>query len=413
MQGAQSLSLRTVSSLSQISKTQWNALANPGWILENAACPIFQGGQASQDTAEFNPFVSYEFLSALEDSRCTGEETGWIPNHLLLEDGDQLLAAVPTYLKLHSQGEYVFDHAWAEAIYSAGGSYYPKVQCSVPFTPVTGPRLLIGPNIEQQEAISLLLRGLTGLCQHTGSSSVHFTFLPKAQWHALGDLGLLKRTDQQFHWQNAKYTSFEDFLKALSARKRKAIKKERKEALSAGIEVEWLTGPELTEAHWDAFYGFYIDTGHRKWGTPYLTREFFSLLSERMAASTLLIMAKREGRYIAGALNMIGSKTLYGRNWGCIEDHPCLHFEICYYQAIEFALSRGLQRVEAGAQGAHKLARGYLPSTTYSAHWIEHPGLRSAVEHYLDEERNMVERDKTVLEGHSPFKNCAPVDTSS
>lgn len=354
----------------------------------------------------YNPFISHAFLSALEESGSATRRAGWLPHHLLLEDSEGNLAGcMPLYLKSHSRGEYVFDHGWANAYENAGGSYYPKLQCSVPFTPATGRRLLapVGPGREAAE--DMLAGGAVELCKRLGVSSLHLTFLPERQWTRLGQIGFLQRTDQQFHWHNRGYDFFADFLGELSSRKRKMIRKEREKALETGIEIDWVTGSDLTEDHWDAFYAFYMDTGARKWGSPYLTREFFSLIGERMADDTLLVMARRDGRYIAGALNFIGSDALYGRNWGAVEHHPFLHFECCYYQAIDFAIERGLARVEAGAQGEHKLARGYLPSRTHSAHWIANASFREAVADYLSRERQHVDHDMAVLGEYAPFRH--------
>ncbi|WP_412033251.1 GNAT family N-acetyltransferase [Nitratireductor aquimarinus] len=355
--------------------------------------------------APYNPFVSHAFLSSLEESGCAVRESGWLGQHLFLrsEDG-ALLGAVPCYLKSHSQGEYVFDHGWADAFERAGGHYYPKLQVSVPFTPATGPRLLVRDGIAPDAVRHALAEGLKTLTDKLGVSSVHVTFARDEDIAALDDAGFLLRTDQQFHFFNRGYENYDDFLGTLASRKRKALKKERRTALENGIEIEWLTGAGLTEAVWDDFFAFYLDTGSRKWGRPYLNRRFFSLIGERMADDILLVMARREGRYIAGAINFIGSDTLFGRNWGCIEHHPFLHFEVCYHQAIEFAIARGLSTVEAGAQGQHKLARGYEPVTTRSAHYIPHPGLRRAVAQYLELERRDVAEINRVLETHTPFR---------
>jgi len=363
-------------------------------------------GTGSGDDEPFNPFVSHAFLSALEDSGCVGAKTGWAPLHVLVEDeAETILGAAPCYLKSHSQGEYVFDHSWADAYSRAGGRYYPKLQVSVPFTPATGPRLLVPNGPQAAETRSYLIAGLRALRDQTGASSIHATFLQQDDLEAFTSDEFLLRNDQQFHWFNEGYSSFDDFLAALASRKRKAIRRERRDALSPGITVEWVTGKDITEAHWDAFFAFYMDTGSRKWGRPYLNRLFFSLIGERMADRVLLVMAKRDGRYIAGAVNFIGDKRLYGRNWGCIEDHPFLHFEVCYYQAIAFAIERGLDRVEAGAQGEHKLARGYRPVLTSSAHDIADPGLRRAVQAYLDQERLYVSEAAEELEDATPFKH--------
>ncbi|WP_394855514.1 GNAT family N-acetyltransferase [Nitratireductor aquimarinus] len=355
--------------------------------------------------APYNPFVSHAFLSSLEESGCAVRESGWLGQHLFLRSEEGvLLGAVPCYLKSHSQGEYVFDHGWADAFERAGGHYYPKLQVSVPFTPATGPRLLVRDGIAPDAVRHALAEGLKTLTDKLGVSSVHVTFARDEDIAALDDAGFLLRTDQQFHFFNRGYENYDDFLGTLASRKRKALKKERRTALENGIEIEWLTGAGLTEAVWDDFFAFYLDTGSRKWGRPYLNRRFFSLIGERMADDILLVMARREGRYIAGAINFIGSDTLFGRNWGCIEHHPFLHFEVCYHQAIEFAIARGLSTVEAGAQGQHKLARGYEPVTTRSAHYIPHPGLRRAVAQYLELERRDVAEINRVLETHTPFR---------
>ncbi len=378
--------IRILPSLSEIAPAQWDACA-------------------AGDQPRPEPFVSHAFLSALEEAGCVRARTGWQPQHLVLDGPDGTPAGVvPAYLKSHSRGEYVFDQGWAEAYERAGGAYYPKLQVSVPFTPVSGRRLLVRPDVGVPNATEVLGTGLVQLAKLRRASSVHVTFATETEWQGLADLGFLKRTDQQFHWINEGYASFDDFLEALASRKRKAIRKERREALAPGIEIEWLTGAQITEAAWDAFFVFYMDTGARKWGQPYLNRKFFSLLGERMAHQVFLVMAKREGRYIAGALNLIGADTLYGRYWGCTEQHPFLHFEICYHQAVDFAIAHGLKVVEAGAQGEHKLARGYLPRTTYSAHWIADAGLRSAVKHYLDREREHVAQANEDLTALGPFR---------
>ena len=358
----------------------------------------------------YNPFVSHSFLSSLEDSGCATPETGWMAQHLVLSrikdrEEPKICGVTPCYLKNHSQGEYVFDHGWADAFERAGGQYYPKLQCSIPFTPATGRRLLVNPDEFKTENRQLLANSLKQLCDQIQVSSAHLTFLPKDEWETLKAQGYLCRMDQQFHWQNNGFDSFDDFLGSLNSRKRKAIRKERRAALADnGIIIEWITGGELTETVWDSFFEFYLDTGSRKWGRPYLNRKFYSLIGERMADDIVMIMAKREGRYVAGAINFIGGDTLYGRHWGCIEDHPFLHFEICYYQAIEWAIAHKKQTVEAGAQGEHKLARGYLPQITYSAHYIANPGFRDAIEDYLMRERRAVEHENQILAEHSPFK---------
>ena len=357
----------------------------------------------------YNPFVRHKFLAALETSGSVSEATGWQPFHLNVAQDQQTIGVVPMYLKNHSQGEYVFDYAWAEAWHRAGGQYYPKLQVSVPFTPATGPRLLCDEN--HPEHTQLLLRACQQVATQAKVSSLHMTFMTEAQWQVAGTQGLLRRLDQQFHWHNPGYASFDDFLAALASKKRKNLRRERREALSNGIEIEWVTGAELSEAHWDAFYAFYLDTGQRKWGSPYLNRAFFSQIQRTMPEDILLIMAKRQGRYIAGALNFIGVDTLFGRNWGCVEDHRFLHFEVCYYQAIDFAIARGLKKVEAGAQGSHKVARGYLPQATHSAHWIADPGFRDAVARFVAEERDYVSQDMAYIDEHSPFN--ADVDVQA
>ncbi|RWC92095.1 MAG: GNAT family N-acetyltransferase [Mesorhizobium sp.] len=365
----------------------------------------FAGTTRGDAGAGYNPLVSFAFLSALEDSGCAVRSTGWQGHHLRLETArGRLLGAVPCYLKSHSQGEYVFDHGWSDAFERAGGRYYPKLQSAVPFTPVTGPRLLVGKGEDQDAVKAGLAAGLKMVTDKLGVSSAHVTFAQESDVATLEAAGFLHRTDQQFHFFNEGFSTYDDFLATLASRKRKAMKKERREALADGITIDWLTGKDLTEKAWDDFYAFYMDTGSRKWGRPYLNRQFFSLIGERMADDILLVMARRNGRYIAGAINFIGSDALYGRNWGCIEDHPYLHFEVCYHQAIEFAIERKLKVVEAGAQGEHKLARGYRPVTMHSAHYIAHPGLRKAVADYLGRERREVERMGEYLEEHTPFR---------
>ena len=353
-----------------------------------------------------DPFVSYDFLNALEESGCAVERTGWAPHHLSVQDENgQVAAVMPLYLKSHSQGEYVFDHSWADAYERAGGAYYPKLQCSAPFSPVTGPRLIVRPDIDIDDGRNALLGGALTLCDRLKASSLHVTFPKADEWDWMGERGLLRRQDQQYHWFNNGYATFDDFLAALSSNRRKTIRRERRDA-QAGLEIVALTGDQLTEDHWDAFFGFYMDTGGRKWGRPYLNREFYSLLGERMANKVLLIMARRPGGpWIAGALNLIGDDCLYGRHWGCSEDVPFLHFELCYYQAIEHGVRLGLARVEAGAQGQHKIARGYLPSPVYSAHWIADPALREPVARYLEREREAVSAEiEALTEEYSPFK---------
>ena len=352
-----------------------------------------------------NPFVAYDFLDALEESNCAVERTGWGPRHLsALDEAGRIAAVMPLYLKSHSQGEYVFDHSWADAYERAGGAYYPKLLCASPFSPVTGPRLLVRPGVDVDAARRVLLGGALMVCERYGASSLHVTFACEEDWRFLGAQGLLQRQNQQYHWRNAGYATFDDFLSALSSGRRKTIRRERRDA-QANVEIVALTGAEITDDHWDAFFAFYMDTGSRKWGRPYLSRPFFSILGERMADKVLLLMARRDGRWIAGALNLIGGDCLYGRNWGCLEDVPFLHFELCYYQAIEHAIRLGLPRVEAGAQGEHKIARGYLPAPVYSAHWIADPALRGPVAQFVEREREAVQGEMQYLEDeYSPFK---------
>jgi predicted N-acyltransferase len=352
-----------------------------------------------------NPFIRFDFLDSLEEAGCAVERTGWGPRHLSVEDErGQVAAAMPLYLKAHSQGEYIFDHAWADAYERAGGRYYPKLLSATPFTPATGPRFLIRADVDPDAARAVLLAGALAVCDKFGASSLHVNFPTGEEWAWMGGQGLALREGQQFHWNNRGYADFEDFLAALSSGRRKTIRRERRDA-QADVEILRLTGADLTEKHWDAFYAFYTDTGARKWGQPYLNRRFFTLLNARMAERVLLIMARREGRWIAGALNLIGDDCLFGRNWGCLEDVPFLHFELCYYQAIEWAIERGLARVEAGAQGQHKIARGYLPSPVYSAHYIADPALRGPVEAFLERERAGVEAEMEWLaEEYSPFR---------
>jgi predicted N-acyltransferase len=384
--------VRVVQRIAAIPAHAWDACARGADSRGNAARP-------------YNPFISHAFLHALEESGSATRATGWLPQHLVLEDAvGGIAACMPCYLKSHSCGEYVFDHAWADAYERAGGDYYPKLQAAVPFTPVTGPRLLVREGPDRTARQALLLQAAATLADRLEASSLHVTFPTREECELASSLGFLQRNDQQFHWRNESYQSFEDFLAALASRKRKSIRGERKRAVEGGIEIEWVTGADLTEAHWDAFFAFYMDTGSRKWGSPYLTRAFFSQIGETMRDEILLVLAKRNGRTIAGALNFIGGDALYGRYWGALEEHPCLHFEVCYYQAIDFAIALKLARVEAGAQGAHKLARGYLPVRTYSAHWIRDPGLRRAVADYLKRERLAVAHEIALLGEESPYR---------
>ncbi|MBU6449669.1 MAG: GNAT family N-acetyltransferase [Rhodospirillales bacterium] len=361
---------------------------------------IAEIGQEAWDAcAGGNPFVSYAFLSALEDSGSVGAQTGWHPRYLALRgEGGAVLAVAPAYAKTHSYGEYVFDHGWANAFERAGGRYYPKLQVASPFSPVPGPRLL-----SQRLGTVEMAAALEAACEAARCSSVHVTFCTQAEWAGLGQAGWLQRLGMQFHWENPGYASFEDFLAALSSRKRKAIRRERREA-QAGLHFRALSGPELTPAVWKQFYEFYLSTVDRKWGGAYLTPEFFPLLGERLGSKVVLMLAERNGKPIAGALNFLGDGVLYGRNWGCVEDVPFLHFELCYYQAIEYAITHGLKRVEAGAQGEHKIQRGYLPKPTFSAHYIAHPGLRGAVAQFLETEREEMLRAMEAMAQEGPYR---------
>ncbi len=385
--------LRIATAIADIPETAWNRCANP-------------------DPATYNPFQDHAFLLALETSGCVGGRSGWAPQHLVLESHEgEILAVAPAYLKSHSQGEYVFDHGWADAYQRAGGRYYPKLQIAAPFTPVPGRRFLVPPGPDHDAHERLLAAAAIEIVKRQKISSLHATFLSEGEWTRLGSAGLLQRTDQQYHWLNRGYGSFDDFLASLSSRKRKNMRKERETALAAGLTIKHVTGADITEAHWDTFFEFYIDTGSRKWGRPYLNRRFFSLLGQAMAERCLLVFVERSGTAIAGALNMIGGDCLYGRYWGRVEQHPCLHFEVCYYQAIDYAIAHKLARVEAGAQGDHKLARGYLPVPTYSLHWISDPSFRNAVDRYLKEERAHMAEQREMLAEYAPYrKNIAPED---
>lgn len=352
-----------------------------------------------------NPFVRHAFLAALEESGSVRAQTGWQPLHVVVHDGaGALLACAPCYLKGHSRGEYVFDHAWADAYERAGGRYYPKLLVGVPFTPVTGPRVLVRAGPQAEAAQAALIEGLRRLREAADASSIHVNFTLPAESGLLEEAGFLPRIDCQYHWANEGFATFDDFLATLNARKRKAIRRERRDALGSGITVEMLTGDAITPAHWDAFYAFYRDTAGRKWGRPYLNRAFYEAIGRTMADRVLLVMALREGRYIGGAINFLGRDALFGRHWGAVEEHPFLHFEVCYYQAIDFAIARGLKRVEAGAQGEHKLARGYRPVVTHSAHEIADPDLRRAVAAYLVQERAAVAREMALLANEAPFR---------
>jgi uncharacterized protein len=372
--------------MAEISAQDWDALA----------CPE---GRA------LDPFTTHRFLAALDASGSTGKGTGWQTRPLVLRDGPPV-AALPLYVKSHSQGEYIFDHGWAQALERAGGDYYPKLQVAVPFTPATGRRFLGAP--EHREA---LLETAISIADQNGLSSLHFTFCTEEEAEALsGKHGLLHRVTQQFHWENHGYADFDDFLSALSSRKRKMIRKERETARASGLTLRSLTGDAIEPAHWDAFWRFYQDTGARKWGTPYLTRSFFDEVQSTMRDDVLLVLAFDGARPVAGALNFIGRDTLFGRYWGCIEEHPCLHFELCYYQAIDWAIAQGLSRVEAGAQGEHKLARGYLPTPVHSLHYIRDPAFRAAVARYLAEERRAVDEEIEVLTAYGPFRRVSSED---
>ncbi|MGO4717030.1 GNAT family N-acetyltransferase [Bradyrhizobium sp. 2TAF24] len=381
------LTLEAVPSVARIPAADWDACAHPA-------------GEA------FNPFVSHAFFAALEASGSASARAGWGARHLVARRDGAIVGIVPCYLKAHSQGEYVFDHGWADAYERAGGRYYPKLQATVPFTPATGPRLLIRDGVDRDAIASMLARGLIGLCDATDASSVHVTFAREQEWQRLAEHGFLQRTDRQFHWHNEGYASFEDFLGNLASRHRKAIRRERRDALAAGITIHHLTGEAITEEAWDAYFEFYMETGSRKWGRPYLNRKFYAEIGETMRDHVLLVMAKRDDRWIAGAINFIGSDTLFGRNWGAIEHHPFLHFEVCYYQAIDYAIANRLTWVEAGAQGEHKVARGYLPQTTYSAHYIPDPGFRRAVREYLTHERAHVADDISEMTDAGPFRKA-------
>jgi len=385
--------VRVLGSLSQISAEDW----------DSCACP-----EAADGGRPMDPFTTHRFLTALENSRSVGAGTGWQPQYLAAFADDTLVGVAPMYAKSHSQGEYIFDHNWAHAYERAGGRYYPKLQIAVPHTPATGRRFLVrsGYEVLGQQA---LVQGAVQLAGDNQISSVHITFCTEKEAQAGTDMGLMLRATQQFHWLNDGYADFDVFLGSLSSRKRKTIRKERREAQDFGGTIHALTGDDLRPEHWDAFWIFYQDTGSRKWGTPYLTRWFFDLAQETLGDDMLLVLAEREGRYVAGALNFIGRETLYGRYWGCIEHHSCLHFELCYYQAIDYAIRTGLARVEAGAQGEHKLARGYMPTQTHSLHWVGDPGFADAIRRYLEAERTAVEEEIEILTDYGPFKKI-PVE---
>lgn len=376
-------------SLTEIDAAEWDAVA----------CPEAADGGRPRD-----PFTTHRFLTALDRSRSTGKGTGWGPKPLVIREKGRLVAATPLYVKTHSQGEYIFDFGWAEAFERAGGRYYPKLQIAVPFTPATGRRFLAAP--DAPHARDALVETAIGLARGNRLSSVHATFCTAEEAETLAARhGMLHRVTQQFHWENRGYASFDDFLADLSSRKRKNIRKERETARAAGLTIRALTGDEIEQRHWEAFWVFYQDTGSRKWGTPYLTRAFFDEIHRTMRDDVLLVLAERDGTPVAGALNFIGRETLYGRYWGCSEDHHCLHFELCYYQAIDYAIAHGMPRVEAGAQGEHKLARGYLPTPVHSLHWIGDEGFRDAVSRYLAAERRAVDEEIEVLTAYGPFRS--------
>ncbi len=381
--GREEISVKVLTKISDIPAEEWDACAGTT-----------------------NPFVRHAFLNALEESGSVTDKTGWLPQHLIVHDENGLAAAcMPMYLKSHSYGEYIFDWGWADAYERAGGSYYPKLQSAVPFTPATGPRMLVREGAGERY-YDVLIAGMIQLARQHDVSSLHITFPPKDQWDRLGAAGFMKRTSKQFHWENKGYENFDDFLGELTSRKRKAIKKERRQVQEQGIELTRITGQDLTEDHWDAFYHYYIDTIDRKWGRSYLTREFFSILGETMSDLAMLVIAEHDGKRVAGALNLIGADTIFGRNWGCTKDFKFLHFEACYYQAIDFAIENKLQWVEAGAQGPHKIQRGYLPREVYSAHWIEDPNFREAVERFVEQERRDVDYEINGLMEYSPYRKA-------
>jgi predicted N-acyltransferase len=386
--GAPSLTLSLHKAIAEIPAADWDACAGAA-----------------------NPFVSHAFLSAVEDSGSATARTGWLPQHAVLRDADgAIVAAAPMYAKSHSYGEYVFDHGWAHAFERAGGRYYPKLQVAVPFSPVPGPRLLLRPGTGVAPAA--LGHVLAQACRELDLSSVHVTFCTSADADVLERAGWLKRIGIQFHWENAGYTTFDDFLADLASRKRKTIRRERRDANSAGLEFLALRGSEIGRREWAAFYEFYTSTVDRKWGSAYLTKQFFPLLGERLGDRVVLMLARQNGRPVAGALNLMGADTLYGRNWGCRGEFPFLHFELCYYRAIDFAIAHGLRRVEAGAQGEHKIQRGYRPVPTYSAHWIAHPGLRRAVAEFLEHERPARMAEMAELAQFSPFRKDGDADAA-
>jgi predicted N-acyltransferase len=375
------LSLRSVESIAKVDPAAWDACAGAD-----------------------NPFLLHGFLAAMEESGSASAQSGWLPNHLLVEAGGELIAAAPLYVKTHSYGEYVFDWGWAEAWHNAGRRYYPKLQCSVPFTPATGRRLLVRPDQDAAAMEALLGEAMAAVAEDNALSSAHVTFLTEGEALNLAGRGWMLRIGEQFHWHNQGYRSFDDFLAALASRKRKAIRKERERANALEIRIHCLTGADLKPAHWDAFYRFYLDTVEKKWAQAYLTRDFFDRLTGPLAERVMLVMAEQDGQWVAGALNFIGSDTLFGRNWGALGDFRYLHFEMCYYRAIDFAIERGLAKVEAGAQGEHKISRGYLPVPTYSVHWIREKPLRDAVAHFLERERPAMRRQIALQAEEGPYR---------
>ena len=387
---ASSLSARVVDCIAKIPAAAWDACA---------------AGDSPADGGPENPFVSHAFLDALEQSGSVGRKAGWLPQHLVIEDSaGAVLAAAPLYVKSHSQGEYVFDHGWAEAYERAGGRYYPKLQVAAPFTPVPGPRLLVRAGRHQREARAALISALISAVENSGMSSLHVTFATRMESDLLEQVGFLTRLGVQYHWSNTGYGSFDDFLAALNSRKRKAVRKERAAVAEYGLDIRAYEGAELTKRHWDAFFAFYMDTGSRKWGRPYLTRDFFARIAQSLRDRIVLVLAEKDGQSVAGALNLKGPQALYGRNWGCLEDYRFLHFELCYYRAIDYAIAHKLPRVEAGAQGEHKIQRGYLPAETYSSHWIADPRLKAAISDFLDRERAYIAAEKTALDEMSPYR---------
>lgn len=378
--GGDAVTVKVLSSLDEVQEAHWDACAG-----------------------DENPFVSHRFLKALEDSDAANGEAGWLPQHIVIEDENGIAGCAPCYLKNHSHGEYVFDWGWADAYERAGGQYYPKLQVSVPFSPVTGPRLLVRQGDDRTQTRRLLAAGLLELAKQHKVSSLHITFPLEEEWSELGDMGMIQRQGQQFHWRNDGYETFDDFLDTLNSRKRKMIRKERATANSE-VDIEVLTGDAIRPEHMQAFYHFYLNTVDRKWAHAYLNYEFFQLIRERMAGNIVLVIASYDGDFVAGALNLRGKNTLWGRNWGCSERFRMLYFECCFYRGIEFAIENGLTKVEAGAQGPHKISRGYLPSPTYSAHWIRDEGFRNAVADFCDRERRGVEHEMESLGELSPFK---------